>query len=855
MVFPLRINSQENIEYIKEKISDTLLSYLEENKGIEIIKTSSFEAELNGISKDDINETLVMKIGTKSGADFAIWGTLTKTKKSIRLDIRTWKIDAKSSIAEFYIEGEDSNRLISQLDELAERIWLILIEKERITRISVRGNNRIEDDAIKSQIMAKEGDLFSIKTLREDIKSIYNMGYFEDVNIDRIDSPEGKEIVFIVSEKPSVKRIEIHGNRSIKKEDIEEVTDIKVHTILDFTRIENNVKNILRLYKDKEYWSAEVDYRVYYLKTNEAILDFIITENKKAKIEEIVFVGNRAFSNGELRDVIKTNKEGFFSWLTGSGVLKENVLEQDMDKLSSFYRNNGYIDIKIGKPEIIHDLNRLNITIPVNEGKEFKIGKIDIQGEEILEKEALLKDLNTISGKIFNRKLLREDIAKITDKYTELGYAFTDVVPLTSIDRDTQLVDLTFSIRKGNKVYFERVDITGNDRTRDKVIRRELKILEGDLFNKKKLSRSYQRVYRLGYFEGIDFKTQRGSADDRLKLHIKVKERPTGTLSFGVGYSSVDKIIGMINLSQSNLFGKGQKLSVAARMGGKSQYYNLGFTEPWFFDTPISAGFDIYNVKREYTDYDKKAKGGDVRFGFPITEDYTRLYLTYKHEEVEIDNIEDDAAEIIKEQEGSSITNSITNVLIRDSRDSVIFPTKGSKNSISLEYAGGFLGGTNYFTKVVGSTTWYFPIFWDTVFMSRAIIGYAQGNKGRELPIFERFYLGGMNTVRGFETYSIGPKDPDSGDIIGGNKELIFNIEYIFPLLKEAGVKGVIFFDAGNAFDDDDDYSLDQLRTSVGLGVRWYSPMGPLRLEWGYNIDPKPDEDHSNWDFSIGTMF
>ena len=728
-------------------------------------------------------------------------------------------------------------------------------QEERIAKISVQGNNRIEEDAIKSQILTKEGDLFSVTTLRKDIKNIYNMGYFEDVSIDRIDSPKGKEIIFIVSEKPSVKRTEIHGNRSIKKEDIEEVIDIKMRSILDYTRIENNVKNILRLYKDKGYWSAEVDYKIYYLKTNEAILDFIITENKKAKIEEIVFVGNNAFTNEELRDVIKTNRKGFFSWLTGSGVLKEDVLEQDMDKLSSFYTNNGYIDIKIGKPEIIHDSNKLYITIPVNEGKEFKIGKIDIQGEMILGKEALLKYLNTTPGKIFNRKLLREDITKLTDKYTEQGYAFADIVPLTSIDRDTQLVDLTFSIRKGNKVYFERVDITGNDRTRDKVIRRELKIVEGDLFNKEKLSRSYQRVYRLGYFEEIDFKTQRGSADDRLKLHIRVKERPTGALSFGVGYSSVDKVIGMINLSQSNLFGRGHKLSVGARMGGKSQYYNLGFTEPWLFDRPISAGFDVYDVKREYTDYDKKAEGWDVRFGFPITEDFTRLYWTYKHEEVEIDNIEDTAAEIIKEQEGNSVTNSIATALVRDSRDSAIFPMKGSKNSISIEYAGDFLGGSNYFTKVVGSTTWYFPIFWDTVFMTRGIIGYAQGNQGRELPIFERFYLGGMNTVRGFETYSIGPKDPDSGDIIGGDKELIFNIEYIFPLLKGAGVKGVVFFDAGNAFNDDQDYNLDQLRTSVGLGVRWYSPMGPLRLEWGYNLDPKPDEDHSNWDFSIGTMF
>lgn len=854
-VFPFRISSLENLDYLKEKISDTLISRMEESEKVSIIERSVIEAELKGGLEKEVDEAFAKRVGAKIGAGFVIWGSLTKIGESVSLDARVLEVEAHGSPIRIYSDGKGLDTLTSLVDKLAKRINHRLLGKEIIIKISIRGNDRIEEDAVKSEIKSKEGDVLSQKALREDLRRIYEMGYFEDVNVTKESTPAGKEITFIVSEKPSVKRIEISGNEFIDKEDINEVIDIKTHAILNFTKLENSVKNILKLYRDKGYWAAEVDYRVYYLKTKEAIIDFRIEENKKTKIKEIQFVGNKVYADEELRDIMETSEKGFFSWLTDSGVLNEDELNQDIDKISSLYSNNGYVEIKIGKPEITYDNKWIYILIRINEGKQFRVGKVDIRGDLIEEKDILLKGLNMTSGKMFNRSLLREDISVLTDKYARVGYAFADITPLTSIDKESQLVDLTFDIHRGKKVYFERISITGNSRTRDKVIRRELKIAEGDQYDKEKLGRSYEKINRLGYFEEISFNTEKGGGDDKLDLIVKVKERPTGAVSVGAGYSSIDNLIGMINISESNLFGRGLKLFLVANIGGKSQSYKLGFTEPWLLDTPISAGFDIYDTKREYTNYDKHARGGDIRFGFPITEEYTRAYLTYKYENVDITEVQDDAADVIRDQEGNTSTSSIVLALVRDSRDSAIFPTKGSDNSISTEYAGGFLGGTNYFTKYVGNTTWYFPLFWDTVFMSRGRIGYAHGNQGRELPLFERFFLGGINTIRGFEAYSIGPKDPDTGDVIGGNKELLFNLEYIFPLVEEAGIKGVVFFDAGNAFNEDEDYDFNQLRTSVGAGIRWYSPLGPLRLEWGYNLDPEPGENQSDWEFAIGVMF
>jgi outer membrane protein insertion porin family len=438
-------------------------------------------------------------------------------------------------------------------------------------------------------------------------------------------------------------------------------------------------------------------------------------------------------------------------------------------------------------------------------------------------------------------------------------------------------VGLVFEIAMGEKIYIEEIIVRGNTRTRDNVIRREMRLSEGTIYNSEEIKRSKQEINNLGYFEEVNINTEPGSASNRVRLTVDVKERPTGSFSIGAGYSSADSVMGMFQVSQNNLFGKGQQLSLMAQLGGRSNYYDISFTEPWFRDTRTSVGFDLFKVEREYEDFDRDSNGFNLRTGFPFDQyyDYTRLFVTYRYESADVDIVDEDVALEIQKQEGTITTSSIMGSLVRDSRDDRWKPRMGSHSSLSLEFAG--LGGDSKFIGLIASAAKYFPLPWDTAFMIRGTIGELFPYGGEDVPISEKFFLGGLDSLRGFEARTVGPKEyrpkemrtfyflgeeyeyrppgnDDEEDVVGGEKELFFNFEYLFPILKEAGVRGVAFCDIGNAYEEGDSFFSD-FRYDVGLGIRWYSPFGPLRLEWGVNLSPEDDESASNFEFSMGKMF
>jgi len=336
---------------------------------------------------------------------------------------------------------------------------------------------------------------------------------------------------------------------------------------------------------------------------------------------------------------------------------------------------------------------------------------------------------------------------------------------------------------------------------------------------------------------------------------LRVKERPTGSISLGFGYSSVDKLIGTASVSQSNFMGTGLKLDLSGTVSASSSRYVLGITEPWLFDRPISAGFDLYNTEREYPDFDLRKQGFDLRFGFPLTKRYTRGYITYKLEDVHISNVETTASSIIKDQEGTSTESSIRLQVRRDSRNDAFFPSEGSVINLTTEFAGGPLGGTSYFIKYEADAVKFFPMPWDTVFSIHGSAGYVHGYDGKFPPIYERYFLGGINSIRGFETRSISPKDEATGDLIGGSSMVVMNLEYLFSLFPEQNIRGLVFFDAGNAYRNREEIEAFRFKTAVGGGIRWFSPLGPIRIEVGFNLDPKDEESGSEWDFAIGTLF
>ena len=846
LVLPFDILSVEDLSYMQTEISDRIKKDLKQEGAVilepEIIPDFSGEKAVETIEG-------IRNVGVKSGADYVVWGSLTWIGQKFILVAKMIEPFGEGPVGVFVKEGQGITNVPGTVKQIVRDMSMKLFKREKIAKVLVAGNKRIEADAIKRNIKTKPGDIYIAQSLSQDLKAVYSMGYFEDIRIDAEKSPKGKVITFRVKEKASIRIIRFQGNKIYKDNEIKENLSIRTGSILNIFKVRSNIKRIEELYKEKNYHNVKVTYTINQLENNQADLEFVIQEGENILIKHIIFEGNNAYPEKKLKKMMETSEKGFFSWMTSSGELNRENLKQDIAKLSAFYYNNGYIQARIGEPQIEFREDWIDITIKIDEGPRFKVSKVDITGDLILSEEKLKEKLKITKQIYYNREIVRNDVLALTDLYSDEGYAYAEINPKIDKNFDELTIDITYVVAKRNQVYFENIIIGGNKKTRDKVIRRELKVYEQELFSGKGLKRSVRNLYRLDYFEDIKVDTVKGSAEDKMILKIDVTEKPTGTFSFGAGYSTTENVFGMASISQNNLFGRGQILSLDAQLGGTTTLYRLNFTEPWLFDIPLSARLDLYDWETDYDTYDKNSKGGGVRFSYPVY-DFVRAYIGYNYEDADIENISEDASESIKDLEGRNTTSSITTSLVYDSRNRRFNPTEGSRHSISVEYAG--LGGNIAFTKYLGETGWYIPVFKDIVTFLHGEIGYVQKNSGGILPDYERFYLGGLNSLRGYDWRDIYVLD-ENGDEIGGDKFVQFNAELIFPLLKKQGVVGLLFYDTGNVYNDDESIDLGDLRQTAGFGFRWYSPMGPIRLERGYVIDSEGSG--AQWEFGMGTSF
>ena len=722
-----------------------------------------------------------------------------------------------------------------------------------VTFIEIQGNKKIEEETTRAKIKSRVEEIFSHEVVQKDIKTLYSTGYFDDVRVEVEPFEGGLKLIFILKEKPTITTIDFQGNKEIETDKLKEKTTITSGTIANLSLITDNVEKIISFYQSEGYWHVKVLPIIREVSEDAAALTFQIEEGTKVIIKEIAIEGNKVLSEKEIKKAMKTKERWFLSFMTGSGIYKKEEMKIDVERIREIYHSKGYIYVAISEPVITlnHDKTKLYIKITLSEGEQYKVGQLNITGNTVFASADLFKQTETAPGKIFNRSALRNDIDKILDLYMEKGYARADINPLIDVDTEKKLAHITLSITEGAIFRIGRIEITGNTRTRDKVIRREMRLDEGDIFNKKLLKRSYQRITNLNYFDSVDISSEPRVEEKLIDIHANVKEKLTGMLSIGGGYSSLDKFMVMGEISQSNLFGKGLFLKLRADISSRRKNYSITLRDPWFMDKPISASLSLYNETFRYPNYEKKATGTSVGLGKELSE-YVGANVTYNLESVEISNVAEDASSLLKEQAGSKITSSISPSIWRDTRDNFLDPTTGSKYALYTTYAG--IGGDNYFVKLLNDNVWYFPVKWDTTFSFRGRFAYASGIAGKELPLYERFYVGGINTVRGLGFGEGGPRN-DQDEKIGGNKELIFNAEYIFPLAKEIRFKGVVFYDIGRAFDNKENISISELRNTAGLGARWMSPIGPIRLEWGYNISPKPGEDQSKLEFTFGGMF
>jgi len=748
---------------------------------------------------------------------------------------------------------------------------ILSADNERISDIVVTGNESRETAAILPLLTSRVGEPFSAEKTNEDVKSIFRIGIFQDVKVESIKTDKGISLIFTVVEKPIVRAISFTGNKEIASDKLRDAIGLKANTVFSSGLLAKSVKKVKTLYADEGYYLAEVDSSTIKSGKNGIRVTLSVKEGDKVLIKKISFEGNKVFSPRKLRKQMETKEKWFLSWITGSGAYKEEVLKNDVNRIADLYYNKGYVNVKVGEPQVtlLPDKSGLLVNIGITEGDQFRTGSIDFKGDLLESKDVLQSKVKLKSGEIFSREVLRGDVFTLTDVYADKGYAFTNVSPLSKIDQEKKTVDITYDFEKGEKIYIERITISGNTKTRDKVIRREFKLAEGDLYNSTALKRTKQNLSNLGFFEEASIAPVKGSASNKLNLNTEVKEKSTGQFSIGAGYSSSDGIIGQGSIQQSNFLGLGLKGTLSASLGGKTQLYNIGITDPFFLDTNWTLGFDVYRSERDYEDYTRRVTGGDIKAGYRLSDNLSTFWL-YKYE---VKSLFDFSSGFLQNpallNETSGTIGSLYGSISLDKTDYRLDPSKGYAGTLSAEYAG--LGGNQRFARFIGQSSFYYPLMWNTVLSLRGELGYMM-RIGKEIPIDEKFYLGGISTLRGYSSRTVSPTstsyltsvDPVTGlatttpstVYLGGIKEAVFNAEYVFPIIKDAGLKGVAFFDAGNSYGPGEQY-FSKVLMSYGLGVRWYSPMGPLRLEYGIPVNPREGIDSASgkFEFSIGGFF
>ena len=721
-----------------------------------------------------------------------------------------------------------------------------------VKSIEVKGNKTISIAIILSKIKTRVGQEYLQAVISDDLKRLYNTGYFSDVRVDREDFEGGFKVIIYLDEKPIVEEITFSKIRFLRSRNLLKKMKIQEGKFLDNKLLKDDTSTIKELYAKKGLTLAEIEVETDIDEaTNKARLHFIIKEGNKVQIKRIYVDGNEKFKDKKILRLIKARAKGFFR----SGYLKEDILSEDMERVRSFYEQSGFIDATASYSSEELDKGFVNIRILVAEGKQYSVGGVSILGNDVLSKEEILRIMKeTKEDGVFSREKLSVDIANIRTLYFDRGYIFANVDEATSLDQVTGEVEVKINIQEGGLAFINRVQIQGNTRTRDIVIRRELRLSPGDRFDGGKLRRSRERLNNLGYFEDVGFDIEDTDVSDKKDLVVQVKETKTGSFSFGGGFSTVDKVVGFVEVEQRNFdftnwptfTGGGQRLKLRAETGSTRNNLLLSFLEPWIFDHPVSGGFDAFRTQRDKESdvgyaYDEEKIGGDIHFGKQFSE-YLSGSVMYKFEEVTIENLDSDVSAALAAEEGINAVGVIGFSATRDSTDSQFSPTKGLVVGGGADFAGTFLGGDKEFYRLQARGSYYIPLKFNSVLELRARAGFVDAyGDSTTVPIFERFFAGGARSIRGYNERKVGPLDANTTDPIGGEGLFTANIEYTIPIVDF--VKLAAFFDTGNVWAEVEDFGSGDFKSGTGLGLRVKTPIGPVNLDYGYPLNDEPGEE------------
>jgi len=727
--------------------------------------------------------------------------------------------------------------------------------QDRIDAIEVEGNQHIELQAILGNLSIKPGDSFSQEQIREQIQRIYEMGFFEEVEVSTEARAKGVLVVFQVKEKPFTVEVVFDGNDELSDDKLNEKNTVKNQVFLDKEQVKVSVENFRQLYQEKGFYLARIVPIIDMVEKGQARLTYYIEEGRQAHIRIVEFEGRNVVKKKELLGFM-ANREYSWPWsiFSDAGILHKEELPNDVERIKEVYLNKGYLDVQVGMPRIELDKTKewIAVFFPIVEGEPYIVSQIQYSGNTLFSEEELREGLTIEPGEVFQRAKIREEITRLTDLYGARGYAFAEANPSVEPDPPTRSTRISFSIQEGEMVRIRDIRITGNDKTRDNVIRRELRVDERDMIDSPAIKRSFERLNNLNFFETVEILPKQ-IAPGEVDLEVKVKEKPTGSFSIGGGFSTLDQFTLIADITEGNFLGRGYLARIRGQVGGRRTLGTITFRNPAIFDTLTSVQSDLFSSRTNFLTYLEKKQGANLTFGRGFSEFLTGTF-TLVAEKIKIDDVDSDANELIQDQKGTQSTTGFRATLYRDSRDFYLDPRRGSRVWVRTSLGTDLLGGSNNFYSVSFDALRYTPLpFWDFRHSIRGRIGYGAGFNGEEFPIPEFFYVGGIQTVRGFKFGRAGPVT-DSNDPEGGNKQIIINNDLIFPVLPDAKLNGVLFFDYGRGFSEGDKLDFD-LRAAAGVEVRWISPFGPLRAAFGRPLDGPSKDKKWVFEFSVGSIF
>lgn len=734
---------------------------------------------------------------------------------------------------------------------------------QTVSSVEFTGNKRTSAETIRATIKMHAGSPLDIRAVDDDIRALYALGQFRDIRVESQPSSGGVKLTYVLEEKPFIAEIGFDGNRKIKSEDLRAEITQQAFSTLNERQMAESIEKIKALYAKKGYYLVSINHHVETTDQGETKLIFDVKENQEVIVRKILFIGNKVFKDDALRNVIKTRQKGFLSFLTSSGKYHEEMLRNDSLMLTYHYLNSGYLKVKVSPPKVTisKDKRYLFVTFEIHEGSQYKIGKVTLDGDILTTHEELVSLLKTKKGDIYSQKTLDGDMAMLQDRYGDEGYAYAGIIPQTIPDDEALTADVNIQISKGKRIYIERINIEGNTTTRDKVIRREMLLKENDRYSERKLNQSRENLMKLGFFEDVSFATPRGTRDDTMVLNISVKEKPTGSFNISAGFSTFEQFIFNASVQKENFFGYGIGGSISAEVSKKRQLFTLSLNDPYFLDSSWSVGGSVYKTAFSYTDFRRESLGGDINLGHRFFDNFSAS-VGYQIEQVKASDFSYAVPQLFR-IDNSGLTSALSLTIARDTRDNRITPRKGMFNVLDQGVSGSKLGGNNDYYRVGFKTMFYQPIWKTIIFQEFFRIGYVKSLNKSPVPLYERYFLGGPNNLRGYNFNTIGPTlriaqtpaGPIENFVYGGDKVLLFLTEVELPIYDKAGVRAVGFFDAGNSFAENENYDINRLRLDYGFGLRWNSPMGPLRFEWGFPIERQSGEDSVVFNFTIGNVF